>query len=142
MSDRHRRRLRVAVAARAGCTEPGAVVPSSCGYCGCALFVSLDDDGTPRFDYRMVSDDGVIAWATAHLDHVVPEWANGPTSPDNTVIACAPCNLAKGSAPFGDPAFLRWLSERREHVRAMDDFVAATAEARARDLSDLDDVVF
>lgn len=131
MKERTRRRLRKAVAARAGCHEPGDISLTTCGYCGCALVVSLDEaDGTPRFDYRMVSDAGVISWAQAHLDHIVSEWANGPTSPDNTVIACAPCNLAKGTAPFGDPVFLRWLEDRREHVRAMDDFVRATAEAR------------
>jgi 5-methylcytosine-specific restriction endonuclease McrA len=31
----------------------------------------------------------------AHLDHVIPWSKGGSDSPDNLVIACAPCNMRK-----------------------------------------------
>lgn len=57
-------------------------------------------------------------WVPAHLDHVIPESRNGPTSLDNTVISCPLCNLAKGDSAFGDPGFAVWLEARRRHVES------------------------
>jgi 5-methylcytosine-specific restriction endonuclease McrA len=47
------------------------------------------------------------------LDHLIPESRNGPTSLDNTVISCPPCNMAKGDSAVGDPAFQLWAAARR-----------------------------
>ena len=38
---------------------------------------------------------------TATLDHVVPSSKGGKTTWDNTVIACGPCNSAKGDKQHG-----------------------------------------
>jgi len=38
---------------------------------------------------------------TATLDHVVPSSRGGKTTWDNTVIACGPCNSAKGDKQHG-----------------------------------------
>lgn len=35
-----------------------------------------------------------------HLDHVQPVVAGGKATADNLVVACAPCNLSKGSKPL------------------------------------------
>lgn len=102
------RRLRRDVARRAGC-EPGDCQHTHCAYCG-RLLVVLWFDAEPIFE---VCDGGFAGGAPAHLDHVIPECRNGPTSLDNTVITCPPCNMAKGDSALGDPGFLSYLAERR-----------------------------
>lgn len=39
-----------------------------------------------------------------HVDHIVPEVAGGPTTPDNLCLACFSCNVYKGRQQSGgDP---------------------------------------
>jgi 5-methylcytosine-specific restriction endonuclease McrA len=115
MRQNTRRKLRTAVAERTGC-EPGGLQVTACAYCDQIALVDWTDESTgPRFlTVERVGDEYVRT--TAHLDHVIPESKNGPTSPDNTVIACAVCNMAKGDSAFGDMAFLEWLRGRRRRV--------------------------
>lgn len=85
-----------------------------CAYCGLPLFIVFLGD-EPEF--AMPDED--LYWPSsmpAHLDHVIPECLNGPTSLDNTVIACVPCNLRKGGRAFGEHDFLMWLRDRRADV--------------------------
>lgn len=93
-----------------------------CAYCGVPVLINSErrDDGEVTFtqtrwheDLGCLDEDG-----PAHLDHVIPESRNGPTSLDNTVIACAPCNMAKGDSALGDPGFLEWLAGRRRMIEA------------------------
>ncbi|NTG86182.1 HNH endonuclease [Agrobacterium rhizogenes] len=42
-----------------------------------------------------------------HFDHLFPRSRGGSDKPDNIVIACAPCNLAKG-----DKTLLEWMAIR------------------------------
>jgi 5-methylcytosine-specific restriction endonuclease McrA len=37
---------------------------------------------------------------TLHRDHFVPRSRNGPSQPDNLVLACGGCNSTKGSRTF------------------------------------------
>lgn len=117
------RRLRRDVARRAG-AEPGRWHLTECIYCGHPIGIDWTED-EPRFEVLswidLVRDGTARLWVertfeTAHLDHVIPECLNGPTSPDNTVIACPVCNMAKGASPLGDPGFLDWLTERRRQL--------------------------
>lgn len=102
------RRLRRAVAQRAGCGR-GEKTCVGCTYCGYPVKIEWLD-AEPRFMVLAPTP------TPAHLDHVIPESRNGPTSLDNTVIACNVCNLAKGDSAFGDPGFQRWLWRRRTEV--------------------------
>lgn len=39
-----------------------------------------------------------------HVDHIIPEIADGPTTPDNLCLVCFSCNVYKGSQQTGiDP---------------------------------------
>lgn len=112
------RRLRRAVARRAGC-EMGGRYSALCAYCGVGLEVDWRA-AEPVFREVKVEIVGpgweglvFVPMGPAHLDHVIPESRNGPTSLDNTVIACAPCNMAKGDSALGDPEFVLWLQRRR-----------------------------
>lgn len=105
MRVRTARRLRRDVARRH--VAEGYQEEVRCAYCGALGCVDWTD-GEPFF-YEARGD----ARKWMHLDHVIPESRNGPTSLDNTVIACADCNLRKGALPFGDAGFQAWLHERR-----------------------------
>lgn len=128
-----RRRLRRAVAQRAG-GEPGSEVETVCGYCGVGCVVEWAVEGEPLFFSLTAWTPYPERWGepagglwlpeTAHLDHVIPESRNGPTSLDNTVIACAPCNMAKGDSALGDPGFLAWLQQRRLLIRERQEMTA------------------
>lgn len=112
-----RRRLRRAVAGRAGATE-GRGADAGCAYCGLRVAIEWPVGGEPLFYAAVWAADlwgghGYYFSESAHLDHVIPESRNGPTSLDNTVISCPPCNMAKGDSAPGDPGFLVWLVERR-----------------------------
>jgi hypothetical protein len=85
-----------------------------------------DEGQTPIFEYSTAT-----GFEIAHIDHVVPEWMNGPTSPANSVIACAPCNLAKSGRHVGDPRFIDWLHMRRRQVFEEEIAYARTLAARA-----------
>ena len=73
---------RLTVARWAGATGPGRY-DAECVYCG---------------------HPGEIVWMTAtwvvfpglELDHVHPEYLGGTGDPENIVLACRPCNRAKG----------------------------------------------
>lgn len=109
------RRLRHAVAERAGCSQANddgtsdGYAETMCAYCGTLIVVLWPEDSGPRFKAKM--SDG--EYETAHLDHVIPECRNGPTSLDNTVLACSQCNIAKRARPFGDPEFLEYVEQAR-----------------------------
>lgn len=80
--------VRREVAIRAGAI-PGKEVRIFCAYCGepgWASWVWLKEDGTPT------------SWValTLELDHVIAEFRGGPTTADNIVLACRPCNRRKG----------------------------------------------
>jgi 5-methylcytosine-specific restriction endonuclease McrA len=88
---------------------------TACAYCGIGVEI-MGSETAPEFWASCGWDEEMQAYVScepAHLDHVIPESKNGPTSLDNTVIACPPCNMAKGASAFGDPGFLAWLQERR-----------------------------
>lgn len=116
MRARTERRLRQDVARRAGAEPGGEWIDAHCAYCEWPLIITwpapFEGASEPAF---FVRDSGGLPLfgEAAHLDHVIPESRNGPTSLDNTVIACRPCNMAKGASAFGDPDFLAWLSARR-----------------------------
>lgn len=115
------------MAERAG-GSPGDWTDAECAYCGYPILI-LWDAAEPEF----VALDAELRYPTgqgAHLDHVIAESRNGPTSIDNTVISCAPCNLAKGAASLGDPRFQRWLAARRAEVARV--LIRAEAEKAAR----------
>ena len=109
-------RLRRAVAERALADDDGTG-KTACAYCGHPLQVYLEEEG-PIFvsESHWHEEHGYLREEPAHLDHIIPEYRNGPTSLDNTVIVCPPCNYAKGAEPFGDPGFLLWLADRRVEV--------------------------
>lgn len=76
----------------------------SCTYCHEIGTMTWPRGGEPKF---------TIGGVPAHLDHVIPESKNGPTSLDNTVIACAPCNMAKGDSALGDPDFQSYVYRKQ-----------------------------
>jgi 5-methylcytosine-specific restriction endonuclease McrA len=49
-----------------------------------------------RDGYRCVYCDEDLTNAEIHLDHVIPEAKNGPTTIDNLQVTCRKCNTAKG----------------------------------------------
>lgn len=130
-----RARLREAVARRAGCERRGPhkdedeydsdYVETACVFCG-TLIVVMWFSQTPTFRALLGYDESGPVWGDAHLDHLVPESRNGPTSLDNTVLACPPCNLGRGARAVGDPQFVAFVERRRVMVAAQH------AEARAR----------
>jgi 5-methylcytosine-specific restriction endonuclease McrA len=108
--------LRREVAAREGCEE-GTSIETCCAYCGQRGFISWLGQSPDFYVLRKLSGDSFTRDAM-HLDHLIPESRNGPTSLDNTVIACAPCNIRKSNRPFGDPAFQVWMRNRRSDLVA------------------------
>lgn len=50
-----------------------------CGYCGSAIYLT-----------------------DLHIDHMMPVWRGGPTVPQNLVMTCPPCNLAKGKSTLAE----------------------------------------
>lgn len=132
-----RRRLREAVARRAGAKSgnenlwgetSGRQTFARCGYCGITIVISWGVGEEPRF--------WCIDGSEVHLDHIIPETRNGPTSLDNTVLSCAPCNLAKRARPFGDPDFQRWVGGRRWQVlrRSLPDSVELALQEFEREM--------
>lgn len=118
MRDRHRRRLRRAVAERVGAIE-GVDGYAECAYCGIGVIVVWEAGSEPVFLSDVWTGTSFEQMAeVAHLDHVIPESRNGPTSLDNTVIACSPCNLAKRDRALGDPVFQSYAIARRQLVGA------------------------
>lgn len=76
------------VALRAG-ARPGETVPVPCHYCGAlgSIWWMLNQNGTPSSH---------VVGRGLEFDHVVAEFNGGPSTPDNLVLACRPCNRGKG----------------------------------------------
>lgn len=77
------------VVLRLGAT-PGTTSPAACHYCGAAGDIWWPLTYTGRVGAHMVLTG-------LEFDHVYPESRGGATTPDNLVLACRPCNRAKGS---------------------------------------------
>jgi 5-methylcytosine-specific restriction endonuclease McrA len=91
------------------------------------LHVDWTGDPPTFWTLRLVGNRWVHD-SPAHLDHLIPESRNGPTSLDNTVISCPPCNMAKGDSAVGDPGFQLWIARRRR-ARLMAPPLIAAEEA-------------
>lgn len=93
-SDKPRRKanivgsVRAEVAARYGCPK-GERIEVGCHYCGAPGFM--------RWFWTERSRTGWVSLLYLEWDHVVPESRGGPTTADNLVVACQPCNRRKGS---------------------------------------------
>jgi len=80
--------VRREVALRAG-GIPGQTVPAACTYCG----------APGRIYWPNLHSGRPGSWVNFHdleLDHVIPEFKGGPSTADNIVLACRPCNRGKG----------------------------------------------
>ena len=65
-------------------------------------------------DAALTTQSPLDNWYRATLDHVVPLSRGGTNDPDNFVVACKPCNEAKGSMlPL---EFVLWRLRRRREV--------------------------
>ena len=91
----------------------------------------------PHADNRRLSRRAILArdgfrcqycGSTRHLtiDHVVPRSRGGPTSWDNVVTSCAPCNVRKGACL---PSEVGMSPSRRPRPPLPGDFVLATNRA-------------
>jgi 5-methylcytosine-specific restriction endonuclease McrA len=80
--------VRREVATRYGC-PPGERIYVGCHYCGQPDYIHWwrNPNGKPS---------GWVSFGH-ELDHVIPEVAGGPTTADNLVLACRPCNRRKGA---------------------------------------------
>lgn len=75
--------VRREVAQRYGCS-PGERLEVPCHYCGAPGFIRWTMSRSwVTFDHE--------------LDHVIPEVLGGPSTADNIVLACQPCNRRKGA---------------------------------------------
>jgi hypothetical protein len=81
-------RVKAAVVAALG-AKPGTTTPVRCHYCGAAGEVWWPLTSTGKVGAHMVT-------TPLEFDHVIPEIAGGPTSPENLVLACRRCNRSKG----------------------------------------------
>lgn len=70
--------------------EPGKTTPAACHYCGAAGGVWWPLTYTGKVGAWVVPVD-------LEFDHVYPESKGGPTTPENIVLACRPCNRSKGA---------------------------------------------
>jgi 5-methylcytosine-specific restriction endonuclease McrA len=91
----------------------------------------------PRADKRRLSRRAILArdgfscqycGSTRHLtiDHVVPRSRGGPTSWDNVVTSCAPCNVRKGACL---PSEVGMSPSRKPRPPLPGDFVLASQRA-------------
>ena len=80
--------VRRAVARRYGC-PPGGKIQVPCHYCGAPGQIS----------WQMLHSGRPGAWVHFghELDHRIPEFHGGPTTAENIVLACQPCNRKKGT---------------------------------------------
>lgn len=75
--------VRREVARRYG-AEPGKSVVVTCHYCPARLHI------------EWLAEYAYWPMFLGELDHVVPEFHGGPSTADNLVLACRPCNRSKG----------------------------------------------
>lgn len=80
---------KVAVVIRAG-AKPGQTTPAACHYCGRAGEIWWPLTYTNKVGTHMVTKG-------LEFDHVHPEFHGGQSTPENLVLACRPCNRAKGA---------------------------------------------
>lgn len=77
----------------------------SCHYCRAPLCITLivefADDGRPR---RHIPD----GYRKGTIDHVVPVSKGGTWDMENLVLACGPCNSAKGKTPYEEFVARSW----------------------------------
>lgn len=78
--------VRRAVAIRYGC-PPGKTISVPCHYCGARDLIV----------WHKLFGGRPSSWVSFghELDHVVPEFHGGPTTAENIVLACRPCNRRK-----------------------------------------------
>ena len=78
--------VRRAIATRYGC-PPGGTTNAPCHYCGEIAMIQWHTrmDGQPSYWVNFGHE----------MDHVIPEFFGGPTTADNLVLACRPCNRSK-----------------------------------------------
>jgi hypothetical protein len=90
---------RRAVATKYGC-KPGEQLPATCYFCGApgAIHWVKRRDGRPSW---------WVAFAELELDHLQPEADGGPSTAENLVLSCRPCNRSRR-----DKAALPWLLSR------------------------------
>lgn len=90
----------------------------------------------PRGDRRRLSRRAVLArdgyrcqycGSTRHLtlDHVIPRSKGGPTSWENVVTSCAPCNVRKGAKL---PAEVGMVLHRHPRPPSLTDFLVSSAQ--------------
>lgn len=77
--------VRREVCARAGVKLGDVDKPVQCHYCDAIGYV----DWLPHYPTRPIIGG-------LEFDHVIPEFYGGPTTADNLVLACRPCNRRKG----------------------------------------------
>lgn len=78
------------LASRYGC-PPGETVTVGCHYCG----------GLAHITWWRLSSGLPGSWVHFghEIDHLDPESLGGPTTVDNLVLACQPCNRQKATKP-------------------------------------------
>jgi len=81
--------VKVAVARRSGAT-PGQTTPATCHYCGFQGEIWWPLTYLNKVGAHMITKG-------LEFDHVYPEFRGGEATPDNIVLACRPCNRAKGA---------------------------------------------
>jgi len=81
-------RVKVAVVRRYG-AQPGCDRhPAKCNYCGA--------DGAIWWPFTYTGKVGAhVVLIDLEFDHVYPESKGGPSTPENLVLACRPCNRSK-----------------------------------------------
>lgn len=79
--------VKVEVVSRYG-AEPGSRSPANCHYCGASggIWWPLTYAGKVRLHVGLID---------LEFDHVYPESKGGPSTPENLVLACRPCNRSK-----------------------------------------------
>ena len=92
-------RSRKSVAYRHGC-RPGEELLVQCHYCGA-------EGSIYWWKSNRKSGAGEVNFIGLTLDHVVPEFKGGDSTPSNLVLACAHCNKSKRIKIYAE--FMRTL---------------------------------
>ena len=84
---------KIAVVSAVG-ARPGTTSSIACAYCGAVGEVWWPLTYTGKVGSHMVMPG-------FEFDHVIPEFHVGPSTAENLVIACRPCNRSKGAKSDG-----------------------------------------